>query len=96
MWPGGLLVAAVIVLVCGATSRRLWKAFSPPATEIARSSSVASAPPRNVVEAVSLGRLTQLAQGSPEQLDAALTEASRFLLVNVERAGNTLHALAKD
>jgi len=91
------LAAAVILLGCGTA---LWvsrSAFLPEAekpavqTDIARPAAAASA-----VQTVTLGRLTQLAHGSSEQLDVALNEASRSLLPDVERNDSTLHGLARE
>lgn len=80
-----LLIAAVMIFVSRKRGHEAQLARRPaPTVQPAYES---------VTREVSLQRLTMLAQTDPEQLDAALAEASRKLLPHVERAGGALHSL---
>ena len=53
-------------------------------------------PPKDLIESPTLGALTTLAIGNPDELDAALARISRVSLPDVGRAGGALQQLAKE
>jgi len=92
-WVPRIAIAAMLVLIVAAmiflSRERKHEAqlVQPPATAVVQPAT------RSVARAVSVQRLTMLAQTDPEQLDAALAEVSRKLLPHVELAGGALHGL---
>jgi hypothetical protein len=100
-WGARSAVAAVLVLIAGVAL--MWmrdhvqRKVAERDAEAVRS---AAAPTQNarrdIASEVSLGRLVMLCNRDPAQLDAALAEASRNLLPDVERPGSTLHSLDHD
>jgi hypothetical protein len=97
-WGVRLAIAAVLVLIAGATliwmSEHLRRRAVARVTDTERSVvAPRGSATRDIASEVSLGRLEMLYKRDPAQLDQALAEVSRNLLPHVDRPESTLHSL---
>jgi hypothetical protein len=100
-WGARAAIAAVLVLVAGATL--IWSRQHVRTRIVARApqsersiEAAQESATRDIASEVSLGRLGMLYNRDPARLDEALAEASRNLLPHVDRPDSTLHGLDHD